>query len=115
MKKKTTKMEDEIKSEIEGVLNESTFDDALLELEEQQLNKQEQIFDNSTTIGVDEFYHYQFNSDENVILLSFTGYIEHVGEQQDGMLLLSPRQIEQIYSYLKYRESEINWNKFNRG
>jgi hypothetical protein len=115
MKKKTNKMEDEIKSEIEGVLNESTFDDALLELEEQQLNKQEQIFDNSTTIGVDEFHTYQFDSDENVMLLGFTGYIEHVGEQQDGMLLLSPRQIEQIYSYLKFRESEINWNKFNRG
>ena len=118
MKKKTNKMEEEIKGDIEKILNESTFDEALLELEQQEKERQEkqkEIFDAATTIAVDEFHTYQFDADENLMLLGFNGYIEHVGEQQEGMLLLTPRQIEQLYHYLKYREGEINWNKFNRG
>jgi len=109
MKKKTNKLENEIKDEINEVLKNSTFDEALMELEEREKNKN--YFDGATTIGVDEFHTYQLDMEEDVVLLGFTGYIEGKGEQQEGMMLLYPSQIEAIYSYLKYRQAELDWNK----
>lgn len=111
MKKKTNKLENEIKDEISEVLKNSTFDEALQELEEMELNKTKSIVENTTTIGVDEFHTYQLDTEEDVVLLGFTGYIEGKGEQQEGLMMLYPSQIEAIYSYLKYRQAELDWNK----
>jgi len=64
-------------------------------------------------VAVNEVHTFQYDIEEHNVLYGMNAWVDGIGEDTDIVVILSPRQIEQMYSYLKYRQAEINWNKSN--
>lgn len=74
---------------------------------EQEPNKKMDL----VVIGVNEFFNMDYDKDENVIVANGNAFVDGHGEDTEVLVLLSPKQITQLYHFCNMELHKNEWEK----
>jgi hypothetical protein len=77
-------------------------------------NQEEHIEDPWVKVAVNEFYHMEYDREEDVVIAMGNALVDGHGEDCETLAILSPRQINQLFHFCEMAIHKQKFDKLSR-